>query len=77
MSSSSSTTPSPMMIPDEFRSKLEVLKNKLGSDNLSEALDKSLNIANFVADTVKDPKVKLLVEQNGKYTELYDIPQGS
>lgn len=73
MSSSSTTTPSPMMLPDEFRNKLEVLKNKLGSSNLSEALDKSLNIANFVADTVKDPATKLLVEQDGKYTELYDI----
>ena len=53
--------------------KLRVLQQKLGTDTLESALDKSLNIANFIADTVHDPQRKLLVETDGKYTELSDI----
>ena len=54
-------------------SKLRILQEKLGTDDLDAALDKSLNIANFVADTVRDPKSKLLVEHEGKFTELKGI----
>ena len=54
-------------------SKLRILQEKLGADDLDAALDKSLNIANFVADTVGDPQSKLLVEREGKFTELKGI----
>ncbi len=54
-------------------SKLRILQEKLGADDLDSALDKSLNIANFVADTVSDPDSKLLVERQGEYTELKGI----
>lgn len=60
-------------LPEDIISKLEVLKGKLGADDIGAALEKSLNIANFVADTVNDRKSKLLVERNGKYTELEGI----
>ena len=54
-------------------SKLQILQQKLGADDLETALDKSLNIANFVADTVHDQGSKLLVERDGKFTELKEI----
>jgi hypothetical protein len=60
-------------ISDLAAAKLRVLQEKLGVDDLEAALDKSLNIANFVADTVKDKQSKLLVESDGKFTELRDI----
>ncbi len=47
--------------------KLKILQEKLGADDLETALNKSLDIANFVADTMHDPSSKLLVERNGKY----------
>ncbi len=60
-------------LPAEVVSKLEILKGKLGTDDIGVALEKSLNIANFVADTVNDQDSKLLVERHGKYTELEGI----
>ena len=54
-------------------SKLQILQQKLGANDLETALDKSLNIANFVADTVNDQSSKLLVERDGKFTELKEI----
>ncbi len=60
-------------LPQEIVSKLETLKRKLGTDDIGVALEKSLNIANFVADTVNDRESKLLVERGGKYTELKGI----
>jgi hypothetical protein len=53
--------------------KLQILQKKLGADDLETALDKSLNIANFVADTMHDPSKKLLVERDGKLKELLEI----
>ena len=47
--------------------KLQILQEKLGTDDLETALDKSLDIANFIADTLHDPSRKLLVESGGKY----------
>ncbi len=60
-------------LPEDIVSKLEVLKGKLGTDDIGVALEKSLNIANFVADTVNDQNSKLLVKRDGKYTELEGI----
>ncbi len=57
----------------EVISKLQILQQKLGADDLDAALTKSLNIANFVADTVHDQGSKLLVERDGKFTELKEI----
>ncbi len=57
----------------ELVSKLQILQQKLGADDLEAALNKSLNIANFVADTVHDQSSKLLVERDGKFTELKEI----
>ncbi len=42
--------------------KLQILQQKLGVSDLVSALDKSLDIANFIADTVDDPSSKLLVD---------------
>jgi hypothetical protein len=53
--------------------KLRILQSKLGTQDLETALDKSLNIANYVADTVNDSGSKLLVEHQGKFTELSGI----
>ena len=53
--------------------KLRILQGKLGAEDINTALDKSLNIANYVADTVNDSSSKLLVEQDGKFTELRGI----
>lgn len=64
---------SPADLPADVVSKLEILKSKLGTDDISSALDKSLNIANFIADTVNDRDSKLLVERDGKYVELKSI----
>lgn len=57
----------------EVVSKLQILQQKLGAYDLETALEKSLNIANFVADTVHDQSSKLLVERDGKFTELKEI----
>ena len=57
----------------ELMSKLLVLQKKLGTEDLDSALDKSLNIANFVVDTIDDPESKLLVARGGKYTELKEV----
>lgn len=60
-------------LPPDLQEKLEILQKKLGTDDLASALDKSLNIANYITDTVNDPRSKLLVETDGKYTELSSI----
>ena len=60
-------------LPAALQAKLQVLKQKLGTDDLESTLNKSLNIANYIADTVHDPQSKLLVENGGTYTELSSI----
>ena len=60
-------------LSENVLSKLRILQQKLGADDLESTLDKSLNIANFVADTVSSPESKLLVERQGKFTELREI----
>ena len=60
-------------LPESIVQKLEILKAKLGTDDLDTALEKSLDLANFVADTVNSPESKLLVERGGKFTELKRI----
>jgi len=55
--------------PDTLK-KLKILQGQLGVDDLNAALDKSLDIAHFVAETLDDPERKLLVEQRGKFQEL-------
>jgi hypothetical protein len=51
----------------EVLQKLQIMQSELGADNLESALDKSLNIAHYVAGILKDSESKLLVERNGKY----------
>ncbi len=51
--------------------KLKILQEKLGADDLDTALSNSLDIANFVTDTIHDPSRKLLVEHDGKY-KIYE-----
>ncbi len=53
--------------------KLQILQQKLGVTDLVSALDKSLDIANFIADTVHDPSSKLIVEHDGKFELLHKI----
>ena len=67
------TTGSDVHVSETIRLKLEALQQKLGADSIDSALDKSLNIAYFVADTLEDPDSKLLVERNGRYQELRGI----
>jgi|GEM_PF-5847987 len=61
------------VISESAEAKLRALQEKLGVDDIDAALDKSLNIANFVADTVKSSRSKLIVEKDGQFTELKDI----
>ena len=70
MATASATLPE---ITPAIEAKLRALQEKLGADDLASALDKSLNIANFVAETVKDPNSKLLVESAGKFSEVKGI----
>ena len=60
-------------LPPNLQAKLVALKEKLGTEDLESALDKSLNIANYVAETVKDPESKLLIERSGKFREFTNI----
>ena len=53
--------------------KLQILQRKLGADDLETALNKSLDIANYIADKIHDPSIKLLIEHDGKYRELEKI----
>ena len=53
--------------------KLQILQKKLGAEDLKTARDKSLNIANFVADTIHDLGKKFIIERDGKLKELLDI----
>ena len=53
--------------------KLQIMQEKLGSADLQSALDKSLNIAHFVSETLSDPQSKLLVERNGKFQQLTEF----
>ena len=50
--------------------KLEIMQKKLGTADLESTIDKSLNMAYFIAEKINDPSTKVLVEQNGKYQEL-------
>jgi hypothetical protein len=54
--------------------KLLIIKEELGAQDLDAVIDKSLNIAHFVNDTLDDPAKKLLVEERGKYRELKEFP---
>ena len=60
-------------LSEAVREKLEALQKKLGVQDINLALDKSLNIAYFIADTVGDPSKKLLIEKNGKFEQLKEI----
>ncbi len=62
-------------LPPQLQQKLAMLQQKLGTNDLESTLDKSLNIANYITDTVNDPRSKLLVETDGKYTELSSISE--
>jgi hypothetical protein len=53
--------------------KLQIMQEKLGTADLQSALDKSLNIAHFVSDTLSDPRSKLLVERDGKFQQLTEF----
>ena len=53
--------------------KLQIMQTKFGSADLESALDKSLNIAHFVSETLNDPKSKLLVERNGKFQQIKEF----
>ena len=54
-------------LSSEVLEKLEIMKDELGADDLNTALNKSLNIAHYVSDILKDSRSKLLVERNGKF----------
>lgn len=73
MADNDTTKPIQIILPDRTLEKLRILQSKLGAADLETALDKSLNIANYVADTVSDSDSKLLVERRGKFTELTGV----
>jgi hypothetical protein len=73
MADNDATKPVQIILPDRTLEKLRILQDKLGAADLETALDKSLNIANYVADTVSDSGSKLLVERQGKFTELTGV----
>ena len=70
---SATAQPAPNPLSDRMRQKLLVLQDKLGTQDLESTLDKSLNIAYYVARTVNDSESKLLVERKGKFTELTGV----
>lgn len=57
----------------ELIEKLKIVQRELGVDDLNAALDKSLNIAHYVAGVLSDPQSKLLVERRGKYVRLMEF----
>jgi hypothetical protein len=67
---SSQTEP---LITDTIMQKIASLQRTLHVESLEEALDKSLNIAHFVAETINDRDAKLLVERRGRLTQLKEI----
>jgi hypothetical protein len=60
-------------VTDEVQAKLKIIQQKLGVSDTDEALNKILDIANYITDTVNDPASKLLVEREGKFKQLYKI----
>jgi len=59
--------------PAELLEKLKIVQRELGAQDLNAALDKTLNIAHYVAGVLADPEKKLLVEQRGKYRRLLEF----
>ncbi len=59
--------------PAELLEKLKIVQRELGAYDLNAALDKSLNIAHYVAGVLADPEKKLLVERRGKYLRLKEF----
>ena len=59
-----------LTLPPRVFEKLQQVQKELGSNDLYAALEKSLNIAHFVAETLEDPEKKLLIERKGKYQLL-------
>ncbi len=51
-------------------SKLQIMQKKLGASDIESTIDKSINMAYFIAENINDPQSKVLVERNGKYQEL-------
>ncbi len=62
-----------LTLSPEIKAKLEWLQTRMGAQDLASTLDKSLEITNYILDTVSDPNRKLLVEQAGKFTELTKV----
>jgi len=60
-------------VSDSLLEKIEDMRVRLGVKDREAVLEKSLNIAHFVAETIKDPESKLLLERRGKYTWLQEI----
>lgn len=61
-------SPQLTLTPDQAH-KFAQLASKLGPDE-ETALGKVLDIADYILQTVEDPNSKLLVEQDGKFTQL-------
>ena len=57
----------------QLQAKLEYLQQQLNTPDLATTLDKSLEIANYFCDAIRDPDTKLLLEQNGKLKEVTGI----
>jgi uncharacterized protein YgbK (DUF1537 family) len=62
-----------LVVTARIQQKISALQEKLGAQSLDEALEKSLNIAYFVAETMNDQQARLLVERGGKFTQLKEI----
>ncbi len=57
-------------VSEELIEKLSIVQKELDAASVEKALDQSLNMAHFVAETINNPETKLLVQRKGKYQEL-------
>lgn len=56
-----------------LQEKLEYLQQQFNTPDLPSTLDRSLEIANYVAQCIIDPNTKLLVKQGDQVNEITGI----
>ena len=57
----------------QLQEKLEYLQQQLKTPDLPSTLDRSLEIANYVAQCIIDPNTKLLIKQGDQVNEITGI----
>lgn len=57
----------------QLQEKLEYLQQQLNTPDLPSTLNRSLEIANYVAQCIIDPNTKLLIKQGDRVNEITGI----